>query len=83
MHVPWASNLICIGHANVCAAMIGKVHVVIAKGILYPVRHLDQRGSLNVAAHSSIHLWGDDGAIAEAAYCDVGRLSRLQSRTAK
>lgn len=63
MHGPGASHFICIGHANIGAAMIGKIQIIIAKRILYPIGYFDQRGSLNIAAHTHIHLRRYDGAI--------------------
>lgn len=66
MHGPWASDFIGVGHANVCATVISKIQVVIAKGGLYPSRHPNQRGALDIATHSSIHFGSDDRSIANA-----------------
>ena len=78
MHSPRASNFIGIGHADVGATVIGKIQVIVAQRILYPFRHLDQRGPLDIAAHSRIHLRRDDRAIAKAGGSNVGWLCRLR-----
>ncbi len=71
MHGPWASDFIGVGHPYVCAAVIGKIQVVIAEGGLYPIRHPNQRGALDIATHSSIHFGSDDGSIAKASDSDA------------
>ena len=63
MHGPGTGNFIGIGHANVSATVISKIQIVVAKRALYPIRHLDQRRSLDIASHSFIHIRRDDGPI--------------------
>ena len=80
MHGPRASDFIGVSHANVSAAVIGKVQIVVAKRILYPIRHLNQRGALDIAAHSSIHFRRDDRTITKASDSNVGCLCGARGR---
>ena len=83
MRTPRAGDIIRIGQSDISAAVIGEIQVVVAKRIHYPIRHLDQRGSLDIATHSSIHFRSDDRTIAKTGDSDVGWLCCLQGRKAK
>ena len=73
VHGPRAGQPLGIGQPDVGATVVGEVQVVGAEGVRNPVRHADQRGACDVAAHRPVHVGRDDRPVYETFHPHVCR----------
>src|SRR4029453_12404093 len=58
---PGSLQLVAIGKTEILAVVVRKVQVVAPKGLLNPVRDVDERRAVDIVAHAVVHMRADNG----------------------
>ena len=70
VNVPGAGQRIRIGKANVAALVISEVQVVEPEPIGHPIRHANQRGTLDVGTNARMRVGPDNGSVHQSLHAN-------------